>query len=156
MGWFDKRKAQTEVSPDQNDTNVESPARIIPSGEHPTWVADSAIRAGRANPFEVDPTAIVYSVPRIPDPAQGGYVEESNPLGWSDGLGKAVSKRMPFQGEILDPYIDPLRANAGGMVGLTSRTEKLGQKVATMYFPDNASDAEVAAAYEAYFRGSNN
>lgn len=152
MGWFTKRRTD-RVSPDQNDTNPASPARIIPPDETPAWIAESQNNEPTANMFAREGDAWSYSVPRIPDPAQGGYVEEANTLGWSDGLGKAFPQGQPFTGTLLDPSMNPTEANYGGMVGTTYRADKMGTKLEMNYFPDSSSDSQVGNDYMAWQNG---
>lgn len=149
--WNPFRKA----APIPADVNPASSGYMIPPDESPAWIPESVAHSGNANQFMTDPSGWGAQPVILPDPTLGGYYERADWFGWSDGLGNAFGGSAPFDGALLDPSMDPLASNMGGMVGLNTMQASMGRRLATMYYPDNATQQQVAAAYEAYFSGQN-
>lgn len=78
-----------------------------------------------------------------PDPSEGGEYGQPSQLGWTDGLGKAVSNRTSFTGRTL---VRPtMGANpAVGPVGYSTRSARLRQRIEALYQDYTPSNQAVA------------
>ncbi len=120
-------------------TAAYSPAMTVPDGTL-IYRTRSSHKVPASGPAM---TAGVIGNLMPPDPSEGGEYGQVAQLGWTDGLGKAVSNRTSFTGRTL------VRPTMGvnpptGPVGYSTRTARLRQRIEALYTDYTPSNQAVA------------
>ena len=128
-----------------NDYDLSGPgtANYSPAKSEPDGIVLFRTRSSHRRPANGEPTPGSAPVLTLPDPAVGGQHGQPDALGWSDGLGKAISKSTSFTGRVITR--PSMGANpAVGPVGYSTRTARLRARIEALYTDYTPSNQSVA------------